>query len=165
MAEETENRAVEFAELKHERMEVKRARLAAKQERGAAARAVAEVKKAQRVATLEDGFRLKEESLREVMGDREREHNLKRERMTQARLERTLEKERAASATEFHYVGYVEANQKKTAWLEREAQKRRTLSSHVRQEREALDRARAQVLSEIDVEERVKRRQLVLEYR
>lgn len=148
--EKAEERTREFNHVREVRQGAKRQAAEARAVRGAATRLNAEAIKMQRLAELE---RQHDEKLSNIeIAQREKHERLvlENEVSAQVRLEKTEEKKRSHSAMEFQYIGYMNSNHSKTTWMEREALKRKTLAGHVRQEREAMSRARDQVVSQLD---------------
>lgn len=165
LQEEAEIRAAEIAEAKAARLEAKKQRALDKEVRRRAAHEAREEKRKQMLAELDEAQRRKEEAIATAEEERKRAIVIANEQMSQVRLERAEEQRRAKSVAEFKYVGYVSANNHKTEWIEREAEKRKTVAAHMRQEREALLRAKDDVLHDLESVERAERRRLELSYR
>lgn len=160
----TEARAREFERQRERRREEKKRTAAERAARGATTRANAEQIKRMRLIELEEEYSRKLRDIEVAQQERLEQLAFENEQAAQIHIEKMQEQQRSVSAFEFRSVGYVNSNHSKTSWLERENLKRETLTRHVRQEREAMARARDRVVSELDQEEirRKKQEEFVL---
>jgi hypothetical protein len=160
-----EKRAEDIVETRLARRETKRARAALKRERQAATQALRAVNEQRRLAELDALTEHKQRLIANAEEERTKAVVAQHERMALVRQERESEQQRAVGIAEFRYVGYVNSNLHKTDWLEREAEKRRTLGLQLRQEREAMARSKDEMLAQLEVHEHDERRRLELRYR
>ena len=157
MEEEAEIRAREYARMREIRQERKRERQQKKSERTSYIRQQGDQIKRHRLMELERDYQEKLRGIELAQREKEDRAALEKEMAAQVHLEKQEEKERAMNANEFHKVAYVSGSNAKQRWMERSQQKRKVLSSQVRQEREAMIRAKTQVFNEIERQE-IKRR-------
>ena len=156
--EKSSDRLKGFAELKQLRLEAKKHFSHEKEERRAAARRNAEEARLRHLRELEENFDQQQRNIAEMEKERQMRLELKSEMAKQTRITQLEEKERCMSALEFKYIGYQGNSMSKTRWLELEAEKKHVLSSHAKQEREALFRAKELVLKKIEEEEILRRK-------
>lgn len=148
-----EARAEEFGRRRQLRQIAKRIRANQKAERTAAIREQGEHIKQHRMEELEREYQEKLKGIEQAQEEKKERIILTKEMNAQVQLEKVEEKERASMADEFSKIAYVSSSNAKQRWMERAEQKREVLTAHVRQEREAMMRAKEQVFLEMEAEE------------
>jgi hypothetical protein len=148
-----EARSEEFARRRQLRQIAKRIRANQKAERTAAIREQGEHIKQHRMEELEREYQEKLKGIEQAQEEKKERIVLTKEMNAQVQLEKVEEKERATMADEFSKIAYVSSSNAKQRWMERAEQKRVVLTAHVRQEREAMMRAKEQVFLEMEAEE------------
>jgi hypothetical protein len=156
--EKSSTRLRDFAELKQMRIEQKKHLSLDKELRREAAKRNADGARLRRLRELEENFKRQQETIAEAELEHRQRMELKSEMARQTRIKQLEEKERCMSALEFRYIGYQGNSYTKTRWLDMEAEKKQVLTSHARQEREALFRAKNIVLAKIEEQEILRRK-------
>jgi hypothetical protein len=165
LVEAAEVRAKEFATTRLARQQDRSQRCEDRRARGRASRAVAASRRQQRMEELDTDFVESSAKFRETQARNAHASMVKGVEVRIARTDHLEEQRRSASVNEFSNVGYIGGNSSKTAWISREAEKRRTLAAHIKAEREAISRARDDVLTTMNSDEVKQRRHLELAFR
>lgn len=140
--ERSNQRAAEFKQSRAMRFEARKKLLAERAERGAVARRIAEEKRDARAKETAEEYERKQQFIADVAEEHRQQLTLQKELSKQTRLVQLEDQQRCKSVSLFRSVAYLADAAAKASWLERENKKRDLLALQVRQEREALHRAR-----------------------
>lgn len=156
---QSNERAEQFKKTRAMRFEARKQLVEERKERGAQARQLAEEKRARKALELEMDYERKQQYIADMNEEHEREMTLQKELNKQSRMIQKDEQTRCKQVNAFQSVGYLADAQAKADWLERENEKRRLLALQVRQERDALYRARDMILQQVEESEVQRKKQ------
>ena len=143
-------RAEELQHSKALRLAAKRSHLHERHEYSELARKTAEHLRAEHLEQLTQHYAHKQQQIEEANEERRRQQVLLEEMGRQSRAMQLEERRRSALEKEFSTIGYMNNTLAKSKWLERESEKRSKLACQIRQEREALDRAKEEIIRRIE---------------